>query len=91
MAVSISVALANGITGPLPGPNGMVEEHVVLSPASTVDGDTGTWDALFCTPNRVEVGGGLEYSISGKTITFKATAAMDDNTKVAARIIGYTA
>lgn len=89
MATSLTAALANGVTGPLPGPNGMCEEHVVITPSSTVDGDVGTHICKFITPDRVEVGGNLEYSISGQTITFKATANIDDSNLIAARIIGY--
>ena len=89
MAVNMTVALANGVTGPSPGPNGMVEEQVVITPSTTSDGDTGTHVTKFCTPDRVEVGGNLEYSISGQTVTFKATAAIDDANLIAARIIGY--
>ena len=89
MPVTLTTALANGVTGPLPGPNGMCEEHIVITPSSTADGDTGTRVCEFVTPDRVEVGGNLEYSISGQTVTFKATAAIDDANFIAARIIGY--
>lgn len=89
MAENLAVALANGVHGPVPGPNGMVEEHVILTPTTVSDGDTGVYTAVFCKPDRVEVGGNLEYSISGQVVTFKATAAIDDANLIAARIIGY--
>lgn len=90
MAVSLTCALADGVVGPSPtDQNGMVSEDIVITPLSTVDGDTGTYTAQFLVPNRVLVGGNLEYSISGNVVTFKATAAIDDNNFIAARIIGY--
>lgn len=89
MAVTLTVALATGVVGPSPAENGMVAEDVVITPSSTVDGDTGTHVCKFLKPDRVLVGGNLEYSISGQTVTFKATAAIDDANLIAARIIGY--
>lgn len=89
MATSLMVTLSNGVVGPVPGPNGMVEEHVKIVPSSTVDADIGVYTAVFCKPDRVEVGGNLEYSISGNVVTFKATANIDDSNLINARIIGY--
>lgn len=89
MATSLTCALATGFVGPGPADNGMVAEEITITPSSTVDGDTGTYTAQFLAPDRVIVGGPLEYSISGNVITFKTTAAMDDGTSVAARILGY--
>lgn len=89
MAVTLTAALATGVVGPSPAENGMVSESIILTPSSTADGDTGTYVTKFCTPDRVEVGGNLEYSISGQTVTFKATAAIDDSNLIAARILGY--
>lgn len=89
MAVSITTALADGFVGPVPADNGMCAEEIILTPSGTVDADTGTYTAQFVVPNRVIVGGNLEYSISGNVVTFKATAAIDDSYLIAARIIGY--
>lgn len=89
MAENLAVALANGVVGPSPAENGMVSEAVILTPTSVSDGDTGVYTAQFLKPDRVEVGGNLEYSISGQVVTFKATAAIDDNNLIAAKIIGY--
>lgn len=89
MAVTLTCTLANGFTGPVPADNGMVAEEITISPSSTVDADTGTYVAQFVKPDRVIVGGNLEYSISGQTITFKATANIDDANVISARIIGY--
>lgn len=91
MAVSLTVTLANGVSGPSPDQNGMLAEDVVIAPSGTVDGDTGTYTAQFVKPDRVIVGGNLEYSISGQAVTFKATANIDDSNSIAARIIGYAA
>lgn len=89
MGVTLTTALANGVTGPSPAENGMVSESIIVTPSSTLDGDTGTRVCAFVVPDRVEVGGNLEYSISGQTVTFKATANIDDANLIAARIIGY--
>lgn len=91
MATTLTCALADGVVGPSPDENGMVSESIVITPSSTSDGDVGTYLCKFVRPNRVIVGGNLEYSISGQTVTFKATAAIDDSNLIAARIIGYTA
>jgi hypothetical protein len=89
MAVTLTAALATGVVGPSPSDNGMVSEPIIITPNATVDGDTGTYVAKFLKPDRVEVGGNLEYSISGNTVTFKATANIDDSSLIAARVIGY--
>lgn len=89
MAVTLTCALADGVLGPSPASNGMCAEEIVISPSTTIDGDTGTHTCKFVSPNRVEAGGNLEYSISGQVVTFKATAAIDDANLISARIIGY--
>lgn len=89
MAETMTVALANGVIGPSPAENGMVSESVIITPATTIDADTGVYTCQFLKPDRVEVGGNLEYSIVGQVVTFKATAAIDDANLIAARIIGY--
>lgn len=89
MAVTLTCALATGVVGPSPDDNGMVSESIVITPSSTIDADTGTHVCKFLKPDRVLVGGNLEYSISGQTVTFKATAAIDDANLISARIIGY--
>lgn len=91
MAVTLTCSLASGVVGPSPDENGMLSESIVISPSSTADADTGVYTCKFVVPNRVIVGGNLEYSISGQVVTFKATAAIDDSNSIAARIIGYTA
>lgn len=89
MAETMTVALADGVVGPSPDQNGMCAEDVIITPSTTSDGDTGVYTTKFLVPNRVLVGGNLEYSISGNIVTFKATAAIDDSNLIAARIIGY--
>lgn len=89
MAASLTCTIADGFTGPVPADNGMVAEEITIAPLGTLDGDTGTYTCQFVVPNRVIVGGNLEYSISGNVVTFKATANIDDNTLIAARILGY--
>lgn len=90
MAVTLTCALATGVVGPSPADqSGMVGEDIIITPSSSADGDTGTYTPSFLVPDRVIVGGGLEYSISGNVITFTTTAAMDNGTLIAARIVGY--
>lgn len=90
MAVNIVVTLADGVVGPSPeDANGMVSEDVILTPNTSNAGDTGTYTAQFCAPNRVLCGGPIEYSISGNVITFKTTANLDNGNLFAARILGY--
>lgn len=90
MAVNIAVALADGVVGPSPSDsNGMVAEDVVLTPATSNAGDTGTYTTQFLVPNRVLCGGPIEYSIAGNVVTFKTTANLDNGTLIAAKIIGY--
>jgi len=90
MATTLTVTLADGVIGPSPDQNGMVAEDVIVTPNATADGDvSAAYTPSFLNPDRVVVGGNLEYSIAGGAVTFKATAAIDDGTLMAARIIGY--
>lgn len=89
MPATLTCALATGVVGPSPAENGMVSEDITIVPSGTTDNDTGVYTCKFLKPDRVIVGGPLEYSISGKIITFTTTAAMDDSTVASARILGY--
>jgi len=90
MATTLTVTLANGVVGPSPEQNGMVKESVVITPNGTADGDvSAAYTPQFLKPDRVLVGGNLEYSIANGAVTFKATAAIDDNNLINADIIGY--
>jgi hypothetical protein len=89
MAVNLTCTIANGVIGPSPYENGMVSEDFTITGSSAADGDTGTYTPQYLNPDRVIVGGNLEYSISSGVITVKATAAIDDNNVIAAKAIGY--
>jgi hypothetical protein len=87
MAVNLTIVLADGMTGTIPGPNGMVREDVKITGSTSVAGDTGTYTTQMKTPNRFE-GAGVGYSFSGQVMTLTDKAGLGSGV-ISGSIFGY--
>lgn len=87
MAANLTITLADGMLGTIPGPNGMVREDVKIVGAASVAGDTGTYTCMMKSPNRFE-GAGVGYSFSGQVMTLTDKAGLGSGT-ISGSIFGY--
>lgn len=87
MAVNLSTALAPGVYGMVPDESGLVKEPIVVTGASSVVGDTGTYTTQMKQPQYAEVSC-CSYSISGQVVTLTDEVALG-NAKVAGAVYGY--
>lgn len=87
MAVNLTIALASGYNGFVPGDSGQVKEEVTVTGSSSSANDTGTYTTIMKQPQRV-VCGAASVSFSGQTATFTDEVGLG-NATAGATIYGY--
>lgn len=89
MADSMTFSLANGVSGALPGPNGMVREEVQVVGTGTVANDESPYVCQFVRqPDRIEGPFGL-VSANGSSIVVASIGALDNDDTYQMAVIGY--
>ena len=79
MATNLTIALASGYNGFVPGDDGQVKEELTVTGSSSSANDTGTYTSIMKQPARV-VCGAAAATISGQTVTFTDLVGLGSKT-----------